>query len=79
MLAKSPSTNIVTDLSTNGIDVDTNGSVSANDGDSDPNNTDSPTPILLPRVAITEHVVGSPIDNSDGTFNVTYEVTLSNT
>ena len=45
--ASSPDGATVTDLSTDGTDPDQNGDIAANDGDGDPTNTDSATPVTF--------------------------------
>ena len=78
--ATSPGSATVTDTSTDGTDPDANGDVPANDGDDDPNNTDSPTPIDFPEDPIlgVAKDLGTVTNNGDGTYTVEYTVTLQN-
>lgn len=48
-----------------------------NDGDSDPSNT-SFTPAYLPILGISEKVSGAVVVNADGTYDIPYEITVSN-
>jgi len=48
------------------------------DGDGDPTNNDVPTRVLVPSIGVTKSVV-SVVNNREGTYDVTYEVSVSNT
>jgi uncharacterized repeat protein (TIGR01451 family) len=78
--ADSPGGATVTDDSTDGTDPDANGDVPANDGDGNPNNTDSPTPIDFPEDPIlgVAKDLGTVTNNGDGTYTVEYTLTLQN-
>ncbi|WP_333809764.1 beta strand repeat-containing protein, partial [Flavobacterium sp.] len=70
----SPGGSSVTDNSNNGNDVDPN-----NDGD--PTNDTSVTPLLFtesPSLGIAKAMTGF-VDNGNGSYNVTYQITVSNT
>jgi uncharacterized repeat protein (TIGR01451 family) len=80
--ATSPNGVPVTDLSTEGTDPDQNGAVGGNDGDGDPTNTDSLTPVLFaedPQIGLAKaataavDAVGFP-----GQFESTITLTLVN-
>jgi len=80
--AASPDGDVVTDLSTDGTDPDQNGDVPANDGDGDPTNTDSVTPVTFsenPVLGVAKaatpgvNAVGFP-----GEFETTITLTLVN-
>ncbi len=63
------------DISDNGVDPDPNG----NGDPLDPDEND-PTPVLFERPAIgaAKVVVGAPINNGDGTYDVTYSLVVEN-
>ncbi len=68
------------DLSTNSADPDQNGAIPANDGDGNPNNTDSPTPVTFTETPVlgVAKAASAVTDGPNGSFDVTYTVTLEN-
>jgi len=63
------------DLSQNGLNPDPN-----NDGN--PGNNSDPTPIMFPEnpeIGLAKRLVGTPINNNDGTYTVNYEFHVKNT
>ena len=77
----SPSSATVTDDSQDGTDVDpTDGSGGASDGD--PTNDDVPTPVTFtesPEIGIAKALIGTPVNNGDGTYTLSYQVLVKNT
>ncbi len=65
----------VDDDSQDGTDVDP-------DADGDPTNNDVPTSVSfveMPEITATKTVTAGPVDNGDGTWTVTYDMTIANT
>ena len=62
-----------TDNSTNGSNVDP-------DNDKNPGNNSIPTPVNFPETPVlgVAKQAGEPIDNSDGSFNIPYTITVQN-
>jgi len=80
--ATSPDGATVTDLSTDGTDPDQNGDVPANDGDGDPTNTDSVTPVTFtegPVLGVAKAATpGVNATGFPGEFLTTITLTLVN-
>ena len=71
----SPSGTPVSDLSTDGSDVDP-------DGNGDPGNNSVPTPVSFtesPQIGTAKAVTAGPTNNGDGTYDLTYTITVANT
>jgi uncharacterized repeat protein (TIGR01451 family) len=79
--ATTPGGTNVSDPSTDGSDPDTDGSNTdgSTDGDGDPNEN-TPTPILIPEVPElgVATAASAPVNNGDGTYTITYTVTVEN-
>jgi uncharacterized repeat protein (TIGR01451 family) len=80
-IGTSPAGTIVTDDSQDGTDIDpTDGSGGASDGD--PTNDDAPTPVTFPEnpeIGVAKALVGTPINNGDGTYTLSYQILVKNT
>ena len=73
--ATGPGGTTTSDLSQNGLNPDT-------DNDGDPTNNNVPTPIVFPEnpeIGLAKRLVGTPINNNDGTYSLTYEFRVKNT
>jgi uncharacterized repeat protein (TIGR01451 family) len=79
--ATTPAGTTVSDPSTNGTDPDTDGDNTdgSTDGDGDPDEN-TPTPILIPETPElgVASSASAPVNNGDGTYTVTYTVTVEN-
>ncbi|MDP1623711.1 MAG: Ig-like domain-containing protein, partial [Bacteroidales bacterium] len=70
-----PGGTLATDDSQDGISPDP-------DNDGNPKNNDVPTPVTFPEnpeIGAAKLLVGTPVNNNDGTYSVTYEITVKNT
>lgn len=70
----SPANTTVSDISTDGVDADP-------DGDDDPGNNSTPTPITfteMPQIGAAKAVTAAPVNNGDGTFTVSFDVLIEN-
>ncbi|MFH7026141.1 MAG: hypothetical protein ACHBN1_12225 [Heteroscytonema crispum UTEX LB 1556] len=70
----------ITDTSVNGIDPDTGGDGTPVNGDTDPSNNTSPTPISFgsaSRLGVAK-AAGVPTINDDGSFTVAYTIAVRN-
>lgn len=80
--ATSPAGPSVFDLSTDGTDPDQNGDVPADDGDGDPTNTDSATPVSFseaPLLGLAKSATpATDVPDMAGTFETTITFTLQN-
>jgi uncharacterized repeat protein (TIGR01451 family) len=79
--ATSPgNTTPVTDDSTDGVDPDLGGTVTANNNDGDPTNNNVPTTVSFnatPRIGVAKQA-GTVVNNSDGTYTVPYSIIVRN-
>ncbi len=79
--ATSPSGTTTMDDSQDGPNPDpTDGSGGASDGD--PTNDNVPTPVTFsenPAIGVAKALVGTPINNNDGTYTLSYQILVKNT
>ncbi|MFK8017821.1 MAG: hypothetical protein AB8G17_20525, partial [Gammaproteobacteria bacterium] len=71
----SPAGTPVNDLSQNGTDVDP-------DGNGNPGNNSVPTPVTFtqaPEIGAAKAVTAGPVNNGDGSYDLTYTITVENT
>ncbi|WP_207492485.1 Ig-like domain-containing protein [Aridibaculum aurantiacum] len=72
--AQGPGNTVTTDNSTNGTNPDP-------DNDDNPNNNSIPTPVTFteaPVIGLAKRVVGTPINNGDGSYSVQYQLLVKN-
>ncbi len=72
--AQSPGGSLTLDNSVDGLDPDP-------DGNGDPVDNVSPTPVTFsenPELGVAKRVVATPVNNGDGSYTLTYEVTVEN-
>ncbi|MEM7432618.1 MAG: OmpA family protein [Pseudomonadota bacterium] len=70
----SPSSQVVTDDSVDGADPDA-------DNDSNPNNDQGPTSVTFTEdaeIGVAKAIISGPTNNGDGTYSLTYEITVEN-
>ena len=73
--ASGPGATGTTDTSQNGVNPDP-------DSDDNPANNSVATPVSFPEnpeIGAAKRLVGSPVNNNDGTYSLTYEITVKNT
>lgn len=72
--ATSPVGTSLTDVSTNGSNVDP-------DNDGNPYNNSIPTPVSFsenPQIGVAKRIMAAPTDNGNGTYTFTYEIRVQN-